>query len=114
MNPLKQALFLALYCASISCIYAQQVTITTGAAWTDATIIRSLKPAESYMATTNYNSYLRLSAAASTHSSAQIIDRNLLKFDLFTVPTGATISSAVLYFYRDPAMTSGELSNQPK
>jgi TGF-beta propeptide len=63
------------------------------------------------MASTNYNNYPRISSTAWTHTSSLATYRNLLKFDLSTIPVGTTVQSATLYLYSDPANTSGEFSN---
>ena len=92
---------------------AQTTTLTfsTGPDWTDALLLKSLKSTEAYMATTNYNTYPRIASTAWTHSGSQISYRTLLKFDLSSIPEGTTVQSATLYFYSDPANTSGEISN---
>ena len=92
---------------------AQQLTLSTGPDWKDALLLHSLKPAESYMATTNYNNYPRISAAQWTHSGYRITYRSLMRFELSAIPAGAVVQSATLYLNSDPAYTSGELSNSP-
>ena len=87
------------------------ITLTTGSDWTDATLIKSLKSSESAMANTNYNSYPRLAVTAWNHSSSLATYRNLLKFDLTSIPVGTTVQSAQLQLFSDPANTSGEFSN---
>ena len=89
-----------------------QVTITTSPDWKDALLLKSLKPSEAYMQTTNYGTYPRLASTAWTHSGYQITYRSLMRFELGSIPPGSTVQSATLYLYSDPANSSGEISNQ--
>ena len=104
------------YCLAIlllasAALNAQQLTLSTGPEWKDALLLHSFKPAESYMATTNYNNYPRISAAQWTHSGYRITYRSLMRFELSAIPQGAVVQSATLYMNSDPAYTRGELSN---
>jgi hypothetical protein len=81
-----------LYSLLLLCLHitanSQTTTITIGSGpdWTDATLIKSLKPSESGMANTNYNSYPRVASTTWTHSGSQITYRTLLRFDLSNIP----------------------------
>ena len=114
MNVITKKFCFILLILFITTVNFAQVTTTISASsnWTDVLLLKSLKPSEAYMATTNYNTYPRLAATAWTHSGAQITYRSLLKFDLAFIPAGTTVISAVLYLNSDPAYASGELSNQ--
>jgi hypothetical protein len=67
------------------------VTITAGSKWSDALLRKSNLSSESSFATTNYNSWQRISATAWTHSSQVILYRNLLRFDLSEIPINSTV-----------------------
>ena len=104
-------LLLVLLLSSIQQIFGQ-VTITTGPDWKDALLLKSLKPSEASMQTTNYGTYPRLASTAWTHSGYQITYRSLMRFELGSIPPGGTVQSATLYLYSDPTYTSGEATNQ--
>ena len=100
-NILLTSLIAIFYSSAIS---QTTITISAGVSWTDAMIVKSLNsPSEDYKANTNYNIYPRFGATAWTHSGNQITYRSLLKFDLSTIPFNATVSSAIITFYSDPA-----------
>jgi hypothetical protein len=110
-KPLILLAFVFLFLVS-KIINAQQLTITTGANWKDALLLKSLKPSESYQENTNYNTYPRIAATAWTHSGSQNTYRSLMRFELSAIPVGAVVQTATLYLNSDPANTNGELSNQ--
>ncbi|MEP6737682.1 MAG: DNRLRE domain-containing protein, partial [Chryseolinea sp.] len=101
-----------LLCLFENCLGQITTTLSGGPSWSDAVLMKSLKPAESYMVTTNYNTYPRVAATAWTHSGSLITYRSLLKFDVGFISPGTTVQSAVFYLNSDPTYTSGELSNQ--
>ena len=97
MNTIiKKIIFLTYLIIGSSYVHSQQLTLSTGANWKDALLLHSLKPAESYMAITNYNNYLRISATQWTHSGYRITYRTLIRFELSAIPVGAVVQSATL------------------
>ncbi|MFC6996035.1 DNRLRE domain-containing protein [Rufibacter roseus] len=64
-----------------------------------------------YLNTVNYSTYAYLNAHAWTHSLGNSYMRTLFKFNLESIPVGATIQSATLHLYSDPN-SYGVLSNQ--
>lgn len=90
----------------------QQVTIGSGVNWTDVTVRVSNLASESHFATSNYNSWPRVSATAWTHSGQLVLTRSLIRFNLSMIPPGSTIQSAMLKLNSDPVQnTCLETSN---
>ena len=98
----KNSCFLALLVAVSATLNAQQLTLSTGPEWKDALLLHSFKPAESYMATTNYNNYPRISAAQWTHSDYRITYRSLMRFELSAIPQGAVVQKRHLVHEQRP------------
>jgi hypothetical protein len=74
-------------------------------------IYRDTRSGYEYFADRNYKDYPRLSATAWTHSTSPTYRRNLMYFNLDTIPKGSQIHSATLYFYSDPAVTGSSAWN---
>jgi hypothetical protein len=92
MLPLKKIPYcLVILLLASATINAQQLTLSTGPDWNDALLLHSRKPAESYMATTNYNNYPCISAAQWTHSGYKITYRSLMRFQLSAIPDGCLL-----------------------
>lgn len=78
------------------------VTISPGSNWTDVALYS--------LNSVNYSTYPHLNAHAWTNSGTNQFMRTLFRFNLGSIPAGASIQSATMYLYSDPS-SSGALSN---
>lgn len=106
--PFAAALIFILSIYSGKVVAQTSVTITS---IDDAMLYNNTHSSQSQSRDVNYGSHIRISAVAWTYSGAPSYFRNMIRFDLSSVPTGAVIQSAVLYLYSDPTMASGANSN---
>jgi hypothetical protein len=72
----------------------------------DVRLLQNNHPDGSHSANTNYSSFKRVCLHAWTYSGSPMFRRTVMKFLLDGIPVGSQITSATLFLYSDPEITS--------